>query len=169
MKTTHVLTIFGAAALMMTMGCEVPGKVTGGGFMDGAAGGRANLGFNADQCDESVAASGHVNFHDKSVGVKANGGILDAGFCSGTDFVENNGLIEICSFCFAGEYEIFFDYTSTNPGVSGGGTGLACLRDDGEGGGDLDNAFVYLYSGVYAGYFNGDSGWQGNIQGHDCG
>lgn len=165
MKTTHVMTMFGAAALMMTVGCEVPGKVTGGGFMDGAAGGRANLGFNADQCDESVAATGHVNFHDKSVGVKANGGVLDAGFCSPVLLSSN----EQCSFCFDGEYEVFFAYDSTNPANPGGGEGLACLRDDGEGGGDLDNAFVYLYSGVYAGYFNGDTGWQGNIQGHDCG
>jgi hypothetical protein len=165
MKTTHVMTIFGAAALMMTVGCEVPGKVTGGGFMDGAAGGRANLGFNADQCDDTVAATGHVNFHDKSVGVKANGSVLDAGFCSPVEFSSN----EECSFCFDGEYEVFFAYDSKNPANPGGGEGLACLRDDGEGGGDLDNAFVYLYSGVYAGYFNGDTGWQGNIQGHDCG
>ena len=164
MKTTHTLSLMCAAALLIVPGCEVPGKVTGGGFMDGAKDGKANLGMNADGCDEGGAVSGNVNYHDKSSGVKVNGSVLDAGFCSPVLFSSN----EQCSFCFDGEYEVFFSYDSTNPANPGSGEGLVCLRDDGEGQGDLDNAFVFLYSGPYSGYFNGDTGWQGNIQGHDC-
>lgn len=172
MKTTHTMMMFGLAAAMTMVGCEIPGKVTGGGFMDGSKGGKANLGFNATQCELVGESTGRVNYHDKSAGVKVNGSVLDAGFCSPDSavlqFTPNGILIELCSFCFPNEYEVFFDYTSTNPAVPGGGQGLVCLRDDGEGGGDLDNAFVFLYSGAYAGYFNGDTGWQGNIQGHEC-
>ena len=173
MKTTHMMFCLGAAALLSITGCEIPGKVTGGGFMDGAGGGKANLGFNATQCELVGESTGRVNYHDKSAGVKVNGSVLDAGFCSPdtavVQFTPQGAVIEICSFCFPNEYEVFFSYESTNPAVPGGGEGLICLRDDGEGQGDLDNAFVFLYSGVYGGYFNGDTGWQGNIQGHDCG
>ena len=62
----------GAAVLLSVTGCEIPGKVTGGGFMDGAGGGKANLGFNATQCELVGESTGRVNYHDKSAGVKVS-------------------------------------------------------------------------------------------------
>lgn len=149
----------------------IPGKVTGGGFVQKADGSRANFGFNASSCDGPV--SGNFNYHDRTAagfdgGVKMNGAVIEANQCD-----EAGG----CSLAGAGPgdpkcpyegYGVTVGYKSTNPKVPGTGTAGACVVDNGEGKNSTGDLLgLAVDSGPYAGYFLSGT-VKGNIQAHAC-
>jgi len=62
----------GAAVLLLFSNCTggpslvIPGKVTGGGYVEKLDGSKANFGFNASSCDGPENITGRFNFHDKT-------------------------------------------------------------------------------------------------------
>ena len=170
-----LLAILGIAGLY---GCGVPGKVTGGGFLENCDGSKANFGFNASSCDGYI--TGQFNYIDINApfgdGVKMNGKVVDAAECVDPDLC--NSTIE-CGYCkslmkgYNGDlervYQVTVDYRSTNPRYRGKGKAIACVADNGEGINAVapDLAAIKVTSGPYKGYFNAGP-IQGNIQAHDC-
>lgn len=164
--------IIGGLAFLLA-GCEMDGKVTGGGTMNSAGGdGKAIFTFNGQRCpDQSgvVETKGKVVFHDKAAidfegvgGVDIHGTMINTAFCGG----EIDTSQPQCR-CSDGNYQIEFDYRSTNKNASGEGQGIACVRDLGEGRGAHGTAVVQLESGPYQGYANVGA-LSGNVQAHEC-
>jgi hypothetical protein len=178
-----VLSLFFFSALLALTGCpdveSVDGKVTGGGWVESASGGKlASFGFNADSCINDGNGLGRFNFHDKNAGVKMNGHITGAWEC-----VEDGPGLGGLDCKYAGSslnldapsYEFSLLYRSTNP--KNPGTGLAearvSVKDNGEGARaakkNLDKDFfsIEVTGGPYAGYTL-DGFVRGNIQAHAC-
>ena len=172
LSTTFVL------VAVLTTGCTVPGKVTGGGTIPGVNDGIANFGFNADSCEGFI--TGRFEFHDRDIvayenGVKMNGEVTDAGKCTdqSTDGSVRNSYCETSYYenalgCFEG-YVVDVNYKSTNPRYPGSGAAIACVIDNGEGVNSIssDAVWIHVSSGPYRDYYNKGS-VQGNIQSHSC-
>ncbi len=73
------------------------------------------------------------------------------GFCYGMNPIPNN------------LYGVGFQFTSTNPRYPGGGLGVACITDNGQGTKAInqDNVALIIVNGQYQGYMN-----QGPVQGN---
>jgi len=172
-----LMAILGVVSLY---GCGVPGKVTGGGFIENCDGSKSNFGFNASSCEGYI--KGHFNYIDKNAGdylggVKMNGTVIDAAECVDPDICKTK--IE-CVYCkmlmkkyneYDSErvYQVTVNYRSTNPKFPGEGEAIACVVDNGEGinASASDLAAIKVTSGPFEGYFNAGP-VQGNIQAHDC-
>ncbi|WP_428265000.1 hypothetical protein [Haliangium sp.] len=154
MKNTVSLLALALVTLAL-VACEIPSKATGGGSIDGYAG-SASFGFNADSCDGDV--KGRFQYNDHDADVKFNGDVDGAGECD---------ILGCGTFCLGGETRIGGTYESTNPFAPGSGTFEACVLDIGEGSGLHGNAFLYVFSGPYAGYAT-EGLVSGNVQEHGC-
>lgn len=174
-------TLITTAAILGLIGCGTVGgppgqgfvgaKMTGGGWIpssSGVQGHKANFGFNAAQCVESVLAiSGHFNFHDKHApgfqpgGVKMNGSVVGVNLCSPGPCPSSG--------CPVGSVEVEVAYRSTNPRFPGLGTALACVEDNGEGAKATapDRGKIVVMDGPFEDYQN-EGPVQGNIQAHTC-
>lgn len=162
--------------LLAAAGCQVNGKVTGGGTMHSAGGsGKAVLAYTASNCenkDGEDVLKGHVTFHDKTAidfenvgGVDFRASLTEAWFCS-PDFPDT-GVITNCSVCNENQYQVDVAYTSTNNAAAGEGEGTLCLIDFGTGKGLHGAAIVQIFSGPYSGYVNVGQ-VDGNVQSHEC-
>jgi hypothetical protein len=160
---------------VLEMGCGVPGKMTGGGFMpssDGVEGHKAVFGFNGQQCDMTKSATGHLEYHDPyaarfgSAGVKLSADVASTLRC--VDSAPLSYPVAECRYCGRDAYVIRFSYSSSMPGLNGSGQGWMCAWDRGEGSNAADDfALINLSDGPFAGYGNiGPT--QGNLQSHEC-
>ncbi|WP_341501269.1 hypothetical protein [Gallaecimonas sp. GXIMD4217] len=167
------------AAITALAGCEkLDGKVTAGGTLNSLGGnGKAVFTVNAQRCN-GKPVKGHANFQDKTAidwqaqgGVSFNARVTDAGLC-GDDIPLDDG-IPVCDLdCGPGQYQVDFDYRSTNPALPGEGSGIVCLMDTGEG---VNRSYdthgiinlLRIDSGPFSGYANMGS-MSGNVQAHDC-
>ncbi|NVJ67339.1 MAG: hypothetical protein HWE16_12700 [Gammaproteobacteria bacterium] len=141
-------------------GCEVDGKVTGGGTMHSAGGdGKTVFSFNGQRCPDNSGESttkGQVTFHDKTAidfesvgGVDFHGTMTNAAFCSPE--IDEEGVECRCS---ENQFQIEFAYRSTNNQAAGEGEGIACLLDFGKGNDIHGAAVIQVESGPYNGYVN---------------
>jgi len=171
------IVVLGIAILFLFANCSggpdlvVPGKVTGGGWVE-APNGKANFGFNASSCDGPENITGRFNFHDKTAslfpngGVKMNGAVIDAMQCAEQAGCEDP--VAPGQICPMDAYSITVGYRSTNPKYPGTGIAGACVVDYGEG---KNGTGVLLGLGVQSGPFLGYSisgTIKGNIQAHLC-
>lgn len=166
--------LFAAILLSLsTLACINPGKVTGGGKLVGEEGHIASFGFSGDSCaGDLVNPTGHFNYVDKHAGVKMNGDLDGVGRCVTEEQWEGEWFAADCSTCEESvglpSYLVYFDYKSTNPSRPGKGSGLACVKDGGEGPGSKDDVlFVSVFSGPFVDYSQMGV-VQGNIQEHPC-
>ena len=118
---------------------------------------QAKLGIRADGCDG--LAQGRFTFQDKTVSpnVQLDAEVTGAAFCI------EEGIEEDCGYCV--EAEIVIDATYTDQSNLGAGSLQACLRVQGDGA--VDNVFVAIYSGPFAGYYV-EGPLRGNVQRLDC-
>ena len=146
-------TVFGAG------GPILPGKYTGGGWIESAedADSRASFGFNLNAIDEdgdgiADTAKGNLLYHDDAAGVKVR--------CE----VTSGGHIQEGEDTFG---VLVGTYTPQPNSLGEGGTFEALVLDAGEGalsGGD--SIEIHLIGGVHADYSNAGSLGGGNIQYH---
>lgn len=171
MKFRNAISIFTLAAVFSLSGCMALGKVSGGGWMEGAEGGRANLGFTAAQCAEGWI-DGSFTYHDRKADkLQIHGAITNAGLCQG-DYDSDLGMCDYCEAIWGGStlagcasYQVEFDYV-TQGKVKDTGTGFACVVDCGEG---INAVFDDgLYIELDTGYSNFGPLMGGNIQAHTC-
>lgn len=148
--------------LVVVAGCETDGRVTGGGTMHSAGGdGKTVFTFNGQRCPDKDGVSetkGKVVLHDKTAidfeavgGVDLHGSLRNAAFCG--DGTPVDGAVTVCR-CGDQQFQLEFDYRSTNNKAAGEGTGIACLVDFGKGNGLHGAAVIQLESGPYNGYVN---------------
>lgn len=179
MNAIKLITLSLASCTFILSGCAIDGKVTGGGTMASISGtGKAVLAFNANSCGGSV--SGQFNFHDKNYteyprGVKMHGDIVGADRCVAEETAgsRENAACET-SFdenppgCMGG-YVVTVKYRSTNSKARGAGRATVCVIDHGRGArtSGMDEVWLRVNSGPYAGYFNKGK-IKGNIQSHEC-
>ena len=166
---------FALATTASLFGCANPGKVTGGGSVVADDGTKiATFAVNADTCSGDLnAAQGRLNWVDQERGVKMNGTMTAHAVCVSEQDWQGTWVAEDCEWC-AGSFGYgaelaYFDYRSTNPKAPGSGSGVVCVKDNGEGKNNLDGDRLILTarSGVYSGY--GASGLvRGNVQSHGC-
>jgi hypothetical protein len=154
-------------------GTIVEGSASGGGSVSRPDGTRATLTFNGSSCGGT--ASGRFNFVDKNpegtlfdaTGIMADGEITSFGQCTS---VGGCPVATGQPNCPEGGYLLGFNYRNKNPKVPGdGGTGGACVVDNGEGkkASGPDVAAIGFETGPYATY--GTSGnVSGNVQAHLC-
>src|SRR5579884_225440 len=165
MRIRHFLLLLCASALTLGVG-PCPTKVTGGGMMDGASG-RDTITVNADSCGDTVSGEFEYVAHESLV--KMHGQPIQATQCVVTGVDANGNPITTCPQCqmfvglvspgtlFGGgaaDSQFIVDYRSTNPALPGTGQALACVSDNGQGGGSRDTAYVQVLSGPFAGYTN---------------
>jgi len=185
-RSAHIVCV--AIVGLAVVGCAYPAKFSGGGWIPSTSGGskdKANVGFNAADCDPSgTAASGHFNFHDKMAagfaalgGVKFGGFVDDAGECTADTGAA--GLVVACDqtgiavpvgFCAPDASNLGVDivYVSTNPKNPGEGVAVACVHDGGEGGSSSGDLFaVRVLTGPFTGYVNSGQ-IKGNMQQGIC-
>jgi hypothetical protein len=166
---------FALATVTALVGCANPGKVTGGGSVVGDDGTKiATFAVNADTCSGDLnAAQGRMNWVDQTRDVKLNGTMTAHAVCVSEQDWQGSWFAPDCEWC-AGSFGYgaelaYFDYRSTNPKAPGTGSGVTCVKDNGEGKGNLDGdrLIMSVTSGVYGGY--GASGRvRGNVQSHAC-
>ncbi len=131
-----------ALATMVVIGTGCAGKYTGGGWIEGAEGGKANFGFNM-QSDGLGGVKGQVQFHDHSNDVKFHGVVDDMEWSSSSG--TGAGIATVNPGGETGPFEIY-------------------VEDNGEPGnmGSEDYIEVWLWTGYsHGGYLGG-----GNIQYH---
>ena len=166
---------FALATITGLVGCANPGKVTGGGSVVGDDGEKlATFAVHADTCSGDLnAAQGRMNWVDQARDVKMNGTMTAHAVCVSEQDWQGTWVAADCEWCAGslgyGAELAYFDYRSTNPRAPGDGVGVACVKDNGEGSGNVDGDRLILSvgSGVYAGY--GASGRvRGNVQSHAC-
>jgi len=153
-------------------GETIPGKVTGGGWVEVGSGAKANFGFTGSSCDDPSNPTGRFNFHDRTApgydgGVRMNGTVIDISQCQeGTGDCAQTATV--AGECPEGGYLIQVGYRSTNPRLRGTGTAAACVLDNGEGKkGTGDLIGLGVESGPYQGY-DVQGTIHGNIQAHWC-
>ena len=167
--------VLSCAALAVFANCNVsgsiiPGSASGGGQLSKPDGTRATLTYHGSTC--SGTPVGRFNFIDKSApgftgGVMADGAITGFGQCN---TVGGCPIAAGQPNCPQGGYVFGFDYRNKNPKVAGdGGTGGACVVDNGEGKNapGPDQGAIGFETGPYANYGTGGT-VNGNVQGHLC-
>jgi hypothetical protein len=150
-------------AVLLTMALTGwAGMFTGGGWIDGESGGKANFGFNANSYDYNPFTgddvTGHFNHYDKMAGVKMNGTIVKFKKCP--------RYRDCDAPC---DYWAEVEYRSTMPGDRGTGMAIMCAHDGGEGANtaEVDEVAMYVLSGPFEDYFNAGE-VHGNLQSHEC-
>jgi hypothetical protein len=168
-----LITIMLFAIMFSLSGCMALGKVSGGGWLEGAEGGKANLGFNAAQCEVGFIG-GSFTYHDKKADkLQIHGDVTNAGLCHGnpSDYDKDLGKCNSCRAIWGGStllgctaYQVEFDYV-TQGKAKDTGTGFACVVDCGEGSKALADA---LYIELDYGYINSGPLSGGNIKAQSC-
>ncbi|QKX16410.1 hypothetical protein [Microbulbifer sp. YPW1] len=167
------------AITLATAGCvKMDGKVNGGGTMNSMGGaGKAVMTFNAERCDEQPV-KGQVNFQDKTAidwendgGVSFRANVVEAGLCGEDIEFSGDAALACDQRCGPGEFEVAFEYDSTNPQLPGEGTGVACLVDWGEGVNASYRingmASISVDTGPFSSYANRGA-LSGNVQTQEC-
>jgi len=146
-RYSFILTVLFMGAALFLIGCSAePIKYTGGGTIDSAVEGKANIGFVLNNCKDPA----HLRFifQDKAAGVKMKGG-------------------EILEFTH--DEKVKVSYTSMMKDSFGEyGEMKITLVDLGEANGDHGTIDIEVTYGPFDGYENLSAIISGNIQEHEC-